>query len=260
MNGTSRTEEMAMLAHEYATMFRIEEDYWWYRGVRVMLAETLGNFLPHNRTARLLDAGCGTGRNLELLQPYGQVWGLDISRQAIEFCRRRGLPPERLILGSVLDMPFPANWFDLAISFDVVCNIIDDVGSLREIGRVLAPGARLLLLLPAFQFLWSAHDVAVGHKYRYTARSVRAKITRAGLIPERVTYANMLLFPAIAAYRWARRNEAADGDTTHSDLVPLPRPVNTVLTWLFQAEMRACRHIDFPFGVSVLALARKPVA
>lgn len=250
-------DSMAMLEHEYRVMFQIEEDYWWYRGVRVMLAGLLGRYLPHNRTPQLLDAGCGTGKNLELLQPYGDAWGVDLSRQAIEFCHARGLPPDRLMQASVLDLPFPDGRFDLSISFDVVCNIADDVGALREIGRVLAPGARLILLLPAFRFLWSAHDVAVGHQYRYTARDLRDKIARAGLVPERVTYVNLLLFPAIAAFRFARRGEMANGASVHSDLVPLPRPINGILTALFQAEMRAALQLNLPYGVSTLAIARK---
>lgn len=248
--------EMAMLTHEYRTMFEIEEDYWWYRGVRIMLAGLLARYVPGGR-ARLLDAGCGTGKNLELLRDYGDAWGVDISAHALDFCLARGLARERLVLASVVELPFAENLFDLAISFDVVCNIADDVGAIMEIGRVLRPDGHAILLLPAFEFLWSAHDVAVSHKYRYTAKSVADKITRAGLKAERVTYVNTLFFPLIALARFARRPAIENGDDVRSDLVPLPRPLNALLTRLFRAEMRAALSLNFPYGLSVLAIARK---
>lgn len=245
-----------MLTHEYRTMFEIEEDYWWYRGVRVMLDGLLTRYVS-TPNARILDAGCGTGKNLELLREQGDAWGIDISAHALEFCRRRGIPRERLALASVSELPFTENYFDMAISFDVVCNIVDDVSAIREIGRVLAPQCRAIFLLPAFDFLWSAHDVAVAHKHRYTAKSVAKKITRAGLIPERVTYVNTALFPLIALFRFARKPAMTDGDEVRSDLVPLPRPVNAALTRLFQSEMRVALTHNFPYGLSVLAIAKK---
>lgn len=245
---------MLMYPDEYRVMFALEDRYWWYRGVRALLRAWLARYAP--RDARLLDAGCGTGANLELLQQYGDTRGVDISEQAIEFCRARGIAPTRLLLASVSELPFPDNFFDLTISFEVICNIPDDQRACDELARVLKPGGRLIVQVPAYQWLWSQHDVVVGHQRRYSARELRAKLTRAGMAIERLTYANALMFPTIAARRlWHRVLDSTQ--PMRSDLAPLPRALNALLSALFVLEMQWVARADVPCGVSVVAVARK---
>ena len=245
---------MLMYPDEYRVMFEVEDRYWWYRGVRTLIKAWLNQYAPRN--AMILDGGCGTGANLELLQQYGTAIGIDISDQAIDFCRARGIPTHRTFIASLNELPFPNDFFDFAISFEVICNITNDQMTFAEITRVLKPGGRLIVQVPAYQWLWGTHDVAVGHRRRYSARDLREKITRAGMQIERLTHANVLMFPAIAADR-LRRRAFGEGNTIHSDLAPLPRGVNALLSALYVAEMRLVSRVDVPYGVSVLALARK---
>ena len=156
-----KADSMAMRPREYRVMFEIEEDYWWYRGLRALLAELLARYAS-DRCTRILDAGCGTGANLQLLLEHGDAIGIDIAEEAITFCRARGIPPDRALVASLLVLPFPDYHFYLCFSFDVICNIEDDVSAFREIARVLKPGGRVIVQLPAYRCLWSAHDVAVG--------------------------------------------------------------------------------------------------
>ncbi|MGB8645090.1 MAG: class I SAM-dependent methyltransferase [Anaerolineae bacterium] len=256
MRHHEQADSMAMRPREYRVMYEIEEDYWWYRGLRALLAELLARYLPQGERGPILDAGCGTGANLKLLLDHADAIGVDIAQEAVEFCRLRGIPPDRTLLASILELPFPDQFFQLAFSFDVICNIEDDVSAFAEIGRVLRPGGRMIVQLPAYRFLWSAHDVAVGHKHRYTAENLSRKIERAGLVVERITYLNTLLFPFEMLARFWRRPESANGGA-HSDLTPLPGPVNTALTRLFETEMRLAPHVRFPYGLSLLAVARK---
>lgn len=248
--------EMLMLPDEYRVMFEIEDNYWWYRGLRVLLRDLLARYTP--RGAQILDAGCGTGANLQLMQEYGTAIGVDISETALAFCRARGIPRDRALGASVTDLPFADATFDLALSFDVICNIADDVSAFVEIARVMKPGARFIAQLPAYQWLWSAHDVAVGHQRRYDARLARAKLTQAGLCVERVMHTNMFFLPFVVVQRLARRRDLKNGDAIESDLqMQLPRALNASLSTLYQAEMRAAARVNFPFGLSVIAIARK---
>jgi SAM-dependent methyltransferase len=251
-------QTMLMYPDEYRVMFEIEDDYWWYRGLRELIRNLLAQYAPESSSRpMILDVGCGTGANLKLLQSYGDAIGVDISERAIGFCRARGIPENRMFFASAVDLPFPRDQFDLAVSFEVLCNLQDDAPAFREIGRVLKPGARFIVGLPAYEWLWSEHDVAVGHKRRYNARGLRERLSSAGFQIDRVTYANSVLFPLIAAVRLLGRRAKVKEDTAHSDLVPLPRLINAVLTLLFVAEMRAISRVNFPFGVTLIAVARK---
>lgn len=249
-------DAMAMRPREYRVMYEIEKDYWWYRGLRALLLELLARYVPRGSHPRILDAGCGTGANLQLLLKHADAFGVDIAEEAIGYCRARGIPADRALVASLLELPFADDFFDLNISFDVICNIEDDVSAFAEIMRVTKPSGRIIAQLPAYHFLWSAHDVAVGHKRRYTARDLASKIERAGLSVERLTYLNTVLFPMQVIARLARRAESVDGNA-HSDLRPLPRALNSTLSRLFEAEMRTAPHVKFPYGLSLLVVARK---
>jgi SAM-dependent methyltransferase len=250
-------DEMLMLPDEYRVMFEIEDNYWWYRGLRALLRDLLARYAP--RDATILDAGCGTGANLKMLQSYGRAIGIDISEQALAFCHARGIPQDRALLASVTDLPFEDSLFDLAVSFDVICNIADDVSAFAEVARVLKPGGRFIVQLPAYQWLWSAHDVAVGHQRRYDARSAREKLTRAGLRVERIMHTNSLFLPFVAIERVVRRRDIHNSDVVESDLqMQLPRVLNSSLAALYGIEMRAAARVNFPFGLSIIAIASKP--
>jgi SAM-dependent methyltransferase len=168
----------------------------------------------------------------------------------------RGIPPERAFVASLLELPFPEQYFELCFSFDVVCNIQDDVAAFAEIRRTLKPGGRVIAQLPAYRWLWSAHDVAVGHKHRYTSGEVRDKVERAGLEFEALTYLNTALFPLIALLRFARRPAVRNG-VTRSDLMPLPRVLNDSLARLFSGELRRALRRPLPYGLSLLVIARR---
>src|SRR5690348_407858 len=112
-------QTMLMYPDEYRVMFEIEDDYWWYRGLRILLKNLLAQYAPaKSPSTMILDVGCGTGANLKLLESYGEAIGIDISEQAIGFCRARGIPRSRTFLASVLNLPFSNSQFDLAVSFE----------------------------------------------------------------------------------------------------------------------------------------------
>lgn len=243
-----------MNPQEYANVFQEEERHWWYRGMwrisSTLLARHCG---PPWGAWRVLDAGCGTGGALRELAPYGVAFGVDNSPIALGFARCRG--QRSLAQASVEALPFRDGSFELAVCFDVLYHraVSDDAAALRELARVLMPGGWLLLRLPAYGWLRSAHDACVHTARRYTAEEAGRLVAGAGLSLRRVTYANALLFGPIALRRLLGRAFGTSG----SDVGAVPGPLNVLLEAVLAAEARWLREHDFPFGLSVVALARK---
>ena len=242
-----------MNVEEYARMYDAEDRQWWYAGMRAISLALLRPRLAAG--ARILDAGCGTGRNLSEFAGWARPSGVDLSEEALRFCRRRGVGAAR---GRVQSLPFPAAAFDAVTSFDVLYHrwIEDDAAAVAELVRVLRPGGVLLLRVPALRMLWGAHDAAVHSRHRYTTREVRALLEGEGLRVERLTYANTLLFPVIALRRALDRLTGREG----SDVGFLPAPFEWAFGALLRLEARLLPRISFPLGASVFALARKPGA
>ena len=248
-----------MLEAEYATMFGAEERHWWYLGLHDQLCKAFARCrAAAPGPLRVLDAGCGTGRVLELLGEAAPV-GLDLSGTALELAGRRGPFPR--ILGSVAALPVRDERFDVVVSLDVLANLPPGAvpAALADAWRVLVPGGWLILNLVAFQSLFSEHDRAVGVVRRYRAGQVRALLADAGFRPEVLTYANTVLFPIAALVRLWRKRPRRD-HAPRSDLAPLPGPVNAVLARLrfFENDMILRFGCRMPFGLSVFALAQKP--
>jgi len=237
--------------------FDVEERHWWYRGRRAILAAVLdGLDLPAPTAARILDAGCGSGRNMVELARRGAVTGVELAPASLQLARAREVGE---VLPGSLDQPLPFAdaTFDLAVALDVLEHVADDEGAVRELARVLAPGGRLLVTVPQYGWLWGEHDVLSHHHRRYTRARLLATAGRAGLIPERVTAFNTTLLPAIAAARLVQRaRRRAD---PASDLGRTPQgPVNDALERVLRGEAAVIRRgRDLPAGVSLLAVLRR---
>lgn len=257
-----------MPACEYVTMYRLEDDFWWYRGMRHHLLVALSRQWDWKDKPfpRILDAGCGTGGLLQrLIGGLGQrlgttdAYGLDISSVALDFCRERGLT-ERIALGSITAMPFPSCSFDIVVSFDVLCDVLDVQAGFDEMARVLRPGGLAVVNLPAFQWLYSEHDRAVNNRQRFDKRTVVQHVVRAGMRIEHISYVNALLFAPAALMRLLKRRKIWHKTAgLRSDLVPLPPSVNSLLTQVMRVEAELLRMtgLSLQFGLSILTLARK---
>jgi SAM-dependent methyltransferase len=242
---------------EYAVMAAVEERHWWYGGMRAIAAALLDEAYCGRHDLHILDAGCGTGGNARFLRRYGRVVGIDLAAEALDLGGER--LPGVLARASVLDIPFADARFDLVTSFDVLYHraVPDERRALRETARVLRPGGRLLIRLPAYEFLRSKHDRAVHTRRRYTVGAARALLSTGGFAVERCSYVNSLLFPLPLAQRLLERALPAleRGD---SDLA-MPSPlVNEALRWPLAAEAAWLAHgRSFPVGLSIMCLARK---
>lgn len=237
---------------EYDRLNAEEERHFWFRAVRAIVLDQVRDLL--DRPARVLDAGCGAGGLLARMPAAWHTFGVDMSAQALRYTRQRAQAPS--VRGDLQALPFASGSFDLAFALDVVEHCDDDRAVVSELARVLKPGGRLVTTVPAFQFLWSAHDVALHHRRRYAKAGLHRLLERDGLSIERLTHFNTLLFPPVALWRLARRL-ASTSEHPSSDAAALPRPVNELMYRLFSAERLPLRALDLPFGVSLLAVARR---
>jgi SAM-dependent methyltransferase len=236
----------------YHAHYREETTHFWFvaraRIVRHMLEREAG--LAPGDT--VLDIGCGAGGFLAQLADLYRVVGIDTSPLAIEYAKSRGL-------ADVFVMPlsdFPREKWDVraALLLDVIEHVDDDVGLLRRAKEIVRPGGAIIVTVPAYMWLWSAHDVLNHHKRRYTARTLRASIEAAGLRATRLTYFNTFLFPLAVARRIADREK--NGEAACAAVGAPPKLVNAALTEVFAAERHLLPRVSLPFGVSLLAIAR----
>jgi SAM-dependent methyltransferase len=242
----------------YDAIRRVEATHWWYAGRRAVVFDRLVRLLPRYASPRVLDIGCGTGFNLEEVRAFGvrDAVGLDLSAKALSFCRERGL--SRLVRGDAAQPPFGDQTFDIVLALDLIEHVEDDRSALGGLCRVLKPGGRLIVFTPAFQFLWSAQDRVSHHFRRYTAPELKSKLLDAGYTIDKLSYANTLLFPVVWGGRALLRASGRSQEiSSENDLHP--QWSNSLLARVFAAERPLLRRLDFPFGVSLLAVAARPL-
>ncbi len=240
-------------------MYDMETNYWWYVGLHDLVLHFLGLENRGNGPLNVLDAGCGTGQLMKLCQAAGlDPMGLDFSGEALKLSRVRGL--RSLVQGSIAEIPFRNDLFDVVVSLDVADCLDGDemIHSLSEMGRVLKPHGTLILNLPAYNSLRSQHDRAQHILHRFNAGELRSLLGKIGFQLDVCTYRNTFLFPIAAAVRLLKRRSAPGQDTLRSDLKPLPYPLNTALAWILAVENSVIKKgLPLPFGLSVFCVARK---
>ena len=242
-----------MQEHTYPIMYEVEGRHWWFLGRRKIIASFVEQICKDigKRKPRILDVGCGTGANLQMLAGFGVAEGVDVSDEALEFCRARGL--SKVKQGAAEALPFEDASFDLVTGLDVVEHLDDDVAGLREMHRVLRPRGRALLFVPAFMFLWGVQDDISNHRRRYTMAGLKEAVRKAGFDIEHASYVNLSFFAPIFFGRLLMRitglRPASENNITIGAL-------NGVMGKLFGAERFLLRHLNFPFGVSIICVAR----
>ncbi len=237
------------------TMLDVDEHHWWYRGRRRIIRAEIDR-LPIPAAARVLDAGCGSGRTLEELVDYGQVSGIELSPAAVEVARARDCGEVQI--GRLEELPWESETFDLITCLDVLEHLPDDRVALRELLRVTKPGGWMVATVPAYQSLWSYHDEANHHYRRYERSTFRAAAIDGGWQVERMTAFNSILFPPAAIVRLAQRRR--HNGHAEFDLNIGPPWLNSVLERPLALEARwLARGRTLPAGLSLLAVLHKPL-
>lgn len=236
-------------------MLELDEHHWWYRGRR-QIVRTEVERLELPRDAEILDAGCGSGRELQDLAAYGNVHGIELDPDAAAYAASRAVGEVQV--GRVEELPWEDGKFDLITCLDVLEHVPDDRGAMVELRRVSKPGGWLLATVPAYPSLWSLHDKANHHYRRYSRRSLQSVLASAGWNLQRITAFNSILLAPAAVVRLAQRGREPDSDYS-PELERVSPWLNGLLERPLQVEARwLARGGTLPAGLSLMALMKNP--
>jgi SAM-dependent methyltransferase len=250
------------------TLTVLEEDkHWWFASrTRAILKYLDAEMGPSTagETRMILDIGSGAGNMAHHLAHYGRVVGIDYNSRPLAVARNRALTA---VQGGGDHLPFADASFDLVALLDTVEHIDNELGVFAECLRVLKPGGKLMVTVPAFMWLWSYNDVINDHKRRYTVDELRLKLELGGFRVKRASYNNFFVFPLIAGVRLLR-NDTPELDSPHLseeeevyqvEMEPTPEPVNSILHSVGWVEAELVERMSLPVGSSVLCIAEKPM-
>ena len=241
----------------------LEEDkHWWFASRTRAILGYLDRYVGAGKNLRVLDIGCGAGNMAHHLAHYGQVVGVDLYSKPLEVARQRGLEVHE---GAADDLPFDDQSFDLATLLDVVEHVPNEHGVFSECRRVLKPGGKLLVTVPALMWLWSNNDVINAHQRRYTREDLGQKLAHHGFKVLRSSYNNFFIFPLAAGTILARRGRAEpelasphfDDDAYQVEMESAPPGLNGVLTGVGKLEAQLVKSVSLPIGTSILCIAER---
>ena len=241
---------------EYKKMYHLEQNHWWFLGKKKIVFSMLDKYLKKNRNLKILDIGCGTGAVMKNLQKYGEVYGIDSSNDAIEFCKKRGL--KNVKVGNAMNLPFSNNTFDLITCLDVLYHkgISNDNVVIKEMFRVCKKGGISLITDAACMALRSKHDTALHTRERYYKKKLKAKVKKEGFLIKKISYFNFFLFPLIFIIR-KLDNFINKKQNIKSNIKKTFFIINYILFSILAIESLLLKFINFPFGVSILCVAKK---
>jgi len=234
----------------YEDMYKTEDTHWWHKAKRRFVGFLISRYIK-KEDITILDVGCGTGKNMEELSKKGKVWGVDISREALLFCKKRNLLNVKE--GDAEHLPFQKGSFDVVCMLDVLEHVDDGI-SVAEVVRVLKSGGHIIVTVPAFSWLWSRWDEALHHKRRYTREKVEEILTKHGFVVLRNTYIHsFLVVPSFII----RKLKQLQSKSYTSDFQINNTFLNSCLFFISELEQMWINRYDMPFGMSVLCIAQK---
>lgn len=240
-----------MQKYLYKDLYLLEDSHWWHRAKRANVRGLLLKFLLDKRP-KILDVGCGAGKNVEEFSRIGPTWGIDNAKEAIEFCEKRGLKTVKL--GNAEATNFPVDSFNIVAILDVLEHT-NDRKTLKEAYRILKSKGLVVITVPAFSILWSRWDVVLHHKRRYTRKSLQKILEQQSFEILKISYMFSFLFIPIFIIRVVKSKISTK--IYKSDFRINAPIINYLLTVASRVESYFIQHFNVPFGTSIICIARK---
>lgn len=237
-------------------MEKFEKTFWWHIGKKALVKDVMQRYFPQG-ASKILEIGSGAGEITKLLQDYGEVYANDISSEAINFCREKGI--KNTLEGDIneLDLTAFRESFDIVLALDVLEHIQEDTETMGKVMGLLKPGGKFFVNVPAYKFLWSAHDEALYHKRRYAAYEIRTKLREQNFEIVKQSYFVFFVFPGIAFFK-VLSNFIGNDAYPQTSYILLPKRINNLFVKLLQLESKLLEHINLPFGTTITLVAKKP--
>jgi len=230
-----------------------EEENWWFIGRSKIISSIMENYIGLKSNLKILDVGCGAGYTTFTLTKFGNVYGMDYSFQALKYSNKRGL--DKVLKSSVYALPFQTNTFDVITMFDSLEHMANDLEVLKELKRILKKDGMIFISVPAFQFLWSIHDVVLSHFRRYNSKSLASVLIRAGFKNIWSSYFMSFLFPIVAISKLVDRKKTNKENNMETG-VEVPKIINKILKKLLFFENTIIKKMKMPFGLSLFCVAK----
>lgn len=243
-----------MKDYAYREMYENEINHAWYVATRKLVIKNLSKYLK--KDAKILDAGCGTGGTIYLLERagFGNVVGIDSSRTAIKYCRERGL--KNIRLGSINNLPYDPKSFDAVICLDVLYHKgVESNLALSQFKRVLKKEGILYLQEPAFNLLKSRHDLAIDTDHRFTKKEISSMVLKQKFKIIKLSYFNFSFFSLISTKRIM--DKFINKESLASDVYPLSKIFNLIVLYVLNTESLLLNRINLPFGLSIICISKK---
>jgi ubiquinone/menaquinone biosynthesis C-methylase UbiE len=235
----------------YEDLYKLEETHWWHKSKRTIVTDLLKKNL-NSKNLRILDIGCGTGRNLQALSELGSVWGIDNSKDAIMYCKKRGF--KNAILGDAHNTKLKANSFDAITLLDVLEHT-DHNKTLQEVYRLLKPHGLVVITVPAYKKLWSQWDVVLHHKRRYTKKNLSEVLQKNFFSVKKISYLYSFLVAPVYVIRLIKSKISSKNYS--SDFTINSNIVNTLFSKIASFEAFFAKNFTVPFGTSIICVAVK---
>ncbi len=241
---------------EYKNIFDNEKSHFYYVGTHNAVLKFLNIYLSKKSGNTILDAGCGTGALMKKLNKFGEIWGIDASSEALKFAKQNKV--RNIKKASVENIPFKDDLFDAVVSIDVLYHkaVKNDVRALSEFRRVLKPGGLLIVKSPAHNWLRGSHDEIIHTVRRYNKNELQERLKKVKFNTIKMSYINLFFLPFAVV---KRISESLFNHKPESDVKPVPKIINFLLIAVYGLEVEILTKTSLPFGLSLFAIARKPI-